>query len=58
MKGDLLKLIPLTAGSKEYKDVETELTNKNLHANIISVCSISDNQKWVCVGGGVLFRFR
>ncbi|TMS03766.1 Poly [ADP-ribose] polymerase 14 [Larimichthys crocea] len=46
MKGDLLKLIPLTAGSKEYKDVETELTNKNLHANIISIDRVQNPTLW------------
>lgn len=47
MKGDLLKLFPLTTGSQEYNDVETEVKKTGLAANIISVCSISDNHKWV-----------
>ena len=42
MKSDLLKQVPLTPGSKEYNDVETELTKTGLAANILSVCSVSD----------------
>ncbi|XP_051278352.1 protein mono-ADP-ribosyltransferase PARP15 isoform X1 [Dicentrarchus labrax] len=37
MKGDILKLFPLAAGSKEYNEVETELQKTGLSANIISI---------------------
>lgn len=43
MKGDLMKLFPLTVGSKEYNDVKQELLKTGLPANILSVCSLSDN---------------
>lgn len=38
MKGDLVKLVALTVGSKEYTEVESEL-RKTLQINIITVCS-------------------
>ncbi|XP_067429769.1 protein mono-ADP-ribosyltransferase PARP14-like isoform X1 [Thunnus thynnus] len=37
MKGDLMKLFPLTVGSKEYGDVEKEFQKTGLYANIISI---------------------
>ncbi|XP_029295286.1 protein mono-ADP-ribosyltransferase PARP14-like isoform X2 [Cottoperca gobio] len=46
MTGELLKLFPLTAGSKEYKDVVTELTKTGLTANIISVERVQNTTLW------------
>ncbi|XP_049908033.1 protein mono-ADP-ribosyltransferase PARP14 [Epinephelus moara] len=46
MKGDLLKLFPLTAGSKEYNDVETELKKTGLSANIISIERVQNTTLW------------
>lgn len=46
MKGDLLKLFPLTAGSKEYNDVESELTKNGLSANIISIERVQNTTLW------------
>ncbi|XP_041643514.1 protein mono-ADP-ribosyltransferase PARP14-like [Cheilinus undulatus] len=46
MKGDLLKLFPLTAGTKEYKDVETEVTRTGLNANIISIERVQNPTLW------------
>lgn len=40
MKGDLLKLVTLTPGSGEYKDVESKTTATGLTVNIISVRSV------------------
>lgn len=45
MKGDILKRILLVVGSKEYNDVETELKKTGLAANVLTVCSVSDNHK-------------
>ncbi|TDH12644.1 hypothetical protein EPR50_G00049200 [Perca flavescens] len=46
MKGDLLKRVPLTPGSKEYNDVETELTKTGLAANIISIERVQNTTLW------------
>ncbi|KAL7391183.1 hypothetical protein ABVT39_005598 [Epinephelus coioides] len=46
MKGGLLKLFPLTAGSKEYNDVETELKKTGLSANIISIERVQNTTLW------------
>ncbi|XP_034548949.1 protein mono-ADP-ribosyltransferase PARP14-like isoform X2 [Notolabrus celidotus] len=46
MKGDLLKLFPLKAGSSEYTDVETELTRTGLLANIISIERVQHLAQW------------
>ncbi|XP_053181167.1 protein mono-ADP-ribosyltransferase PARP14-like [Scomber japonicus] len=46
MKGDLLKLFPVTAGSKEYNDVQTELTKTGLSANIISIERVQNETLW------------
>lgn len=62
MNGGLLKVFPLTAGSQEYNDVERELNQTGLAANIISVCSISDRHQQAfspargCVGVGMWFQ--
>uniref|UniRef100_A0A4W6DZF5 Poly [ADP-ribose] polymerase n=1 Tax=Lates calcarifer TaxID=8187 RepID=A0A4W6DZF5_LATCA len=46
MKGSLLKLFPVTQGSKEYSDVETELTKTGLTANIISIERVQNTTLW------------
>ncbi|CAJ1069628.1 protein mono-ADP-ribosyltransferase PARP14-like isoform X2 [Xyrichtys novacula] len=46
MKGDLLKLIPLTAGSQEYNEVETELTKTGLTPNILSIDRVQNPTLW------------
>uniref|UniRef100_A0A3Q0QXG4 Poly [ADP-ribose] polymerase n=1 Tax=Amphilophus citrinellus TaxID=61819 RepID=A0A3Q0QXG4_AMPCI len=46
MKGDLVKLFALTPGSKEYKDVEGELTKAGLHVNIISIERVQNPTLW------------
>ncbi|XP_056232020.1 protein mono-ADP-ribosyltransferase PARP14-like [Seriola aureovittata] len=46
MKGDLVKLFPLTVGSKEYSDVETELTRTGLIPNIISIERVQNTTLW------------
>ncbi|XP_023254108.1 poly [ADP-ribose] polymerase 15-like, partial [Seriola lalandi dorsalis] len=46
MKGDLVKLFPLTVGSKEYSDVETELTRTGLIPNIISIERVQNKTLW------------
>ncbi|XP_032372441.1 protein mono-ADP-ribosyltransferase PARP14 isoform X1 [Etheostoma spectabile] len=46
MKGDLLKRVPLTLGSKEYNDVVTELTKTGLAAKIISIERVQNTTLW------------
>ncbi|XP_038559138.1 protein mono-ADP-ribosyltransferase PARP14-like isoform X2 [Micropterus salmoides] len=46
MKGDLLKLFPLTTGSQEYNDVETEVKKTGLAANIISIDRVQNTTLW------------
>ncbi|KAM7019145.1 protein mono-ADP-ribosyltransferase PARP14-like [Tautogolabrus adspersus] len=46
MKGDLLKRFTLTAGTKEYTDVETELTKTGLTINIISIERVQNPTLW------------
>ncbi|XP_060895176.1 protein mono-ADP-ribosyltransferase PARP14-like [Labrus mixtus] len=46
MKGDLIKLFALTAGSKEYKDVETEVTKTGLTITIISIERVQSPTLW------------
>ncbi|XP_038559136.1 protein mono-ADP-ribosyltransferase PARP14-like [Micropterus salmoides] len=46
MKGDLLKLFPLTTGSQEYNDVETEVKKIGLAANIISIERVQNSTLW------------
>uniref|UniRef100_UPI0037E75BC7 protein mono-ADP-ribosyltransferase PARP14-like n=1 Tax=Semicossyphus pulcher TaxID=241346 RepID=UPI0037E75BC7 len=46
MKGNLLKLFPVTAGTKEFTDVETELTKTGLAANIISIERVQNTTLW------------
>ncbi|XP_045890992.1 protein mono-ADP-ribosyltransferase PARP14-like [Micropterus dolomieu] len=46
MKGDLLKLFPLTTGSQEYNDVETEVKKTGLAANIISIKRVQNTTLW------------
>ncbi|XP_035513982.1 protein mono-ADP-ribosyltransferase PARP14-like, partial [Morone saxatilis] len=46
MKGDILKLFPLAAGSKEYNDVETEFQKTGLSANIISIERVQNTTLW------------
>ncbi|XP_030579267.1 protein mono-ADP-ribosyltransferase PARP14-like [Archocentrus centrarchus] len=46
MKGDLVKLFALTPGSKEYNDVEGELTNAGLHVSIISIERVQNPTLW------------
>ncbi|XP_060895070.1 protein mono-ADP-ribosyltransferase PARP14-like [Labrus mixtus] len=46
MKGDLIKLFALTAGSKEYKDVEMELTKTGLTITIISIERVQSPTLW------------
>ncbi|XP_062272834.1 protein mono-ADP-ribosyltransferase PARP14-like isoform X3 [Scomber scombrus] len=46
MKGDLLKLFLVTAGSKEYNDVQTEFTKTGLSANIISIERVQNETLW------------
>ncbi|XP_072243280.1 protein mono-ADP-ribosyltransferase PARP14-like [Leuresthes tenuis] len=46
MKGDIVKLFPLTAGSKEYSDVEAGLTNSGVIRNIISIERVQNATLW------------
>ncbi|KAM7391015.1 hypothetical protein PAMP_021733 [Pampus punctatissimus] len=46
MKGNLIKLFPLTPGSKEYSNVEKKLTNTGLSANIISIERVQNETLW------------
>nr|XP_046242508.1 protein mono-ADP-ribosyltransferase PARP14-like isoform X2 [Scatophagus argus] len=46
MKGDLLKLFPVAAGSKEYTEVEKELTKTGLTATIISIERVQNTTLW------------
>ncbi|XP_067429640.1 protein mono-ADP-ribosyltransferase PARP14-like isoform X1 [Thunnus thynnus] len=46
MKGDLMKLFPLTVGSKEYGDVEKEFQKTGLSANIISIERVQNETLW------------
>ncbi|XP_074526876.1 protein mono-ADP-ribosyltransferase PARP14-like [Halichoeres trimaculatus] len=46
MKGDLLKLFVLSSGSKEYNDVEAELTRTGLTPNIISIERVQNPTLW------------
>uniref|UniRef100_A0A3Q3GV61 Poly [ADP-ribose] polymerase n=1 Tax=Labrus bergylta TaxID=56723 RepID=A0A3Q3GV61_9LABR len=46
MKGDLIKLFALTAGSKEYKDVETKVTKTGLTITIISIERVQSPTLW------------
>ncbi|XP_071340147.1 protein mono-ADP-ribosyltransferase PARP14-like isoform X2 [Trachinotus anak] len=46
MKGDIVKLFPLTTGSKEYSDVEKELTKTGLTLNIITIERVQNTTLW------------
>ncbi|KAF3853285.1 hypothetical protein F7725_013973 [Dissostichus mawsoni] len=46
MKGDVIKLFPVAAGSQEYTDVETELRNTGLTPNIISIERVQNTILW------------
>ncbi|XP_070689465.1 protein mono-ADP-ribosyltransferase PARP14 [Pempheris klunzingeri] len=46
MTGDLIKRAPLSAGSKEYNDVETEFQKTGLAANIVSIERIQNLTLW------------
>uniref|UniRef100_A0A3Q3ILY1 Poly [ADP-ribose] polymerase n=2 Tax=Monopterus albus TaxID=43700 RepID=A0A3Q3ILY1_MONAL len=46
MKGDMVKLFLLTGGSKEYTDVEAQLTKTGLTANIISIERVQNTTLW------------
>ncbi|XP_074495688.1 protein mono-ADP-ribosyltransferase PARP14-like [Sebastes fasciatus] len=46
LKGDLLKLFPLKVGSKEYKEVEAELTKTGLPAKIINIERVQNTTLW------------
>lgn len=46
MKGDIVKLVAVTSGSQEYKDVEKEFKRTGLNPNIISVC---DNSNYILI---------
>ncbi|XP_042337091.1 protein mono-ADP-ribosyltransferase PARP14-like [Plectropomus leopardus] len=46
MSGDLLRLFPLTAGSKEHGDVTAALTQTGLAANIISIERVQNTTLW------------
>uniref|UniRef100_A0A7N8X2T2 Poly [ADP-ribose] polymerase n=1 Tax=Mastacembelus armatus TaxID=205130 RepID=A0A7N8X2T2_9TELE len=46
MKGALLKLFPVAAGSKEYDEVKTELTKTSLTPNIISIERVQNATLW------------
>ncbi|KAG7233345.1 hypothetical protein INR49_007174 [Caranx melampygus] len=46
MQGNIVKLFPLTAGSTEYNDVETELTKTGLTPNIISIERVQNTTLW------------
>lgn len=46
MKGDLMKLFPLTVGSKEYNDVKQELLKTGLPANILSIERVQNETQW------------
>ena len=56
MKGDLLKLFPVTAGSKEYNDVEKKFTKTGLSATIISVCSLTDHLNCLLITDNYVIR--
>uniref|UniRef100_A0A8D3B322 Poly [ADP-ribose] polymerase n=1 Tax=Scophthalmus maximus TaxID=52904 RepID=A0A8D3B322_SCOMX len=46
MKGDLVKLFPLTLGSQEYSEVVQEFTKTSLTANIISIERVQNVTLW------------
>ncbi|KAI9543760.1 hypothetical protein NQZ68_008808 [Dissostichus eleginoides] len=46
MKGDLIKLFPVAAGSQEYTDVESELRNTGFTPNIISIERVQNTTLW------------
>ncbi|XP_015250570.1 PREDICTED: poly [ADP-ribose] polymerase 14 [Cyprinodon variegatus] len=46
MKDIIVKRVPLTAGSQEYKDVVAELTNHGLALNIIQIERIQNTTLW------------
>ncbi|KAL3975250.1 hormonally upregulated Neu-associated kinase [Sarotherodon galilaeus] len=46
MKGDLVKLFALTPGSREYNNVEQELTKTRLKLNIISIERVQNPTLW------------
>ncbi|XP_073321468.1 protein mono-ADP-ribosyltransferase PARP14-like isoform X2 [Pagrus major] len=46
MKGDRLKLFPLTVGSSEYNDVEKELRRTGLRVNIIKIKRVQNISLW------------
>ncbi|XP_029365480.1 protein mono-ADP-ribosyltransferase PARP14-like [Echeneis naucrates] len=46
MKGDIVKLFPLTTGSKEYSDVEKEFRRTGLNSNIISIERVQNTTLW------------
>ncbi|XP_041855414.1 protein mono-ADP-ribosyltransferase PARP14-like isoform X2 [Melanotaenia boesemani] len=46
MKGDIVKLFPLTVGSTEYTAVQTELTKAGLAPNIISIERVQNVTLW------------
>ncbi|KAM4575865.1 protein mono-ADP-ribosyltransferase PARP14-like [Odontesthes bonariensis] len=46
MKGDMVKLFPLTAGSQEYSGVEAELTKTGLNPIIISIERVQNATLW------------
>ncbi|XP_013872543.1 poly [ADP-ribose] polymerase 14 [Austrofundulus limnaeus] len=47
MKNDLVKLIPLTSSSQEYKNVLAELTNHGLSLNIIQMERVQNSTLWL-----------
>ncbi|CAN9512802.1 unnamed protein product [Ophioblennius macclurei] len=47
MKSDLVKLFPLTTGSKEFREVEQEVTKTGLVLNIISIQRIQNKTLWL-----------
>ncbi|XP_076587780.1 protein mono-ADP-ribosyltransferase PARP14-like [Chaetodon auriga] len=46
MKGDFLKLFPLTAGSNEYNDVVTEIQKTGLTPTIVSIERVQNATLW------------
>ncbi|KAM9744006.1 protein mono-ADP-ribosyltransferase PARP14-like isoform 2-T2 [Menidia menidia] len=46
MQSDLVKLFPVTAGSQEYNNVQTELTKTGLSLNIISIERVQNTTLW------------
>ncbi|KAI3372981.1 hypothetical protein L3Q82_023426 [Scortum barcoo] len=46
MKGDLVKQVPLPAGSKTYQEVEKEVTKTGLKLNIISIERVQNPTLW------------